>query len=270
MKTPLTYYGGKQKMAKTIIEMMPKHRIYCEPFFGGGAVFFAKPKSYLEVINDKNDRLITFYRAIQNHFEELNEMVQSTLCSESEYRSACKIYRGDIEASDIGIAWSVWATINMSFNGSPMGGWKWCNGSAGSHTGVMIRHKREEFNVSLKQRLQDVQISCKDALDVIKSRDSKDTLFYLDPPYPGADQKHYSGYSLENLEELLIILQDIKGKFILSNYNSELLDSYISLNNWYKREIDMNLTLANFGNTKTVVKTEVLVSNFIKEENLLF
>ena len=270
MKTPLTYYGGKQKMAKTIIEMMPKHRIYCEPFFGGGAVFFAKPKSYLEVINDKNDRLITFYRMIQNHFEELHEMVKHTLCSESEYRRARKIYSGEIEASDIEIAWSVWVTINMSFNGSPMGGWKWCNGSAGSHTGVMIRHKREEFNVYLKQRLQDVQISCREALEVIKSRDSKDTFFYLDPPYPGADQKHYRGYEFEHLEELLMLLQDIKGKFILSNYNSELLDSYISLNNWYKREIDMNLTLVNFGNAKTIIKTEVLISNFKKEENLLF
>lgn len=43
MKTPLTYYGGKQRLAQTIIDMMPKHKIYCEPFFGGGAVFFAKP-----------------------------------------------------------------------------------------------------------------------------------------------------------------------------------------------------------------------------------
>lgn len=262
MKTPLTYYGGKQRLARTIIEMMPKHKIYCEPFFGGGAVFFAKPKSYLEVINDKNDRLITFYRMAQNHFEELHDIVKHTLCSESEYKRARAIYSGEFEASDIEIAWSVWVVINMSFNGSPKGGWKWCNGSAGSHTGVMMRHKRESFNSDLTRRLQDVQISCREALKVIKCRDSTDTFFYLDPPYPGCDQKHYSGYGFEHLEELLMLLQDIKGKFILSNYNSELLDSYISLNDWHKKEIDMKLTLANLGNAKTVVKTEVLVSNY--------
>lgn len=270
MKTPLTYYGGKQKLANIIIDMMPEHKIYCEPFFGGGAIFFKKPKSYLEVINDKNDKLITFYKQMQTNFDELQSMVANTLCAESEYKKARKIYFGDIEASDVQVAWAVWTVINMSFNGTPMGGWKWCNGSAGSHTGVVIRHKREEFNVYLKQRLQDVQISCREALDVIKSRDSKDTFFYLDPPYPGTDQKHYKGYSLENLEELLIILQDIKGKFILSNYNSQLLDSYVSLNDWHKREIDMPLMLANFGNAKTTIKTEVLISNFKKEENLLF
>lgn len=64
MRTPITYYGGKQLLANKIIAMLPKHKIYCEPFLGGGAVFFAKAKSYLEVINDKNDRLITFYHQV--------------------------------------------------------------------------------------------------------------------------------------------------------------------------------------------------------------
>ena len=61
MKTPITYYGGKQLLASTIVSMIPEHRIYCEPYFGGGAVFFAKEPSYLEAINDLNDRLMIFY-----------------------------------------------------------------------------------------------------------------------------------------------------------------------------------------------------------------
>ena len=66
MKTPITYYGGKQLLAPTIINMIPTHRIYCEPYFGGGAVFFAKEASWLEAINDINDRLMTFYEVLQN------------------------------------------------------------------------------------------------------------------------------------------------------------------------------------------------------------
>ena len=42
MKTPITYYGGKQRLCKQILSMMPPHKIYCEPYFGGGAVFFSK------------------------------------------------------------------------------------------------------------------------------------------------------------------------------------------------------------------------------------
>ena len=81
MRTPITYYGGKQQLASTIIEMIPAHRIYVEPFFGGGAVFFAKGKSYLEVINDINDNLVTFYEVCQDAglFAQLYDRVQHTL-----------------------------------------------------------------------------------------------------------------------------------------------------------------------------------------------
>mgnify|MGYP000216877373 CR=1 FL=1 len=51
MKTPITYYGGKQTLLKYLLPLIPQHKLYCEPFFGGGAVFFAKPKSDVEVIN---------------------------------------------------------------------------------------------------------------------------------------------------------------------------------------------------------------------------
>ena len=52
MRTPITYYGGKQRIAPEIISMLPAHKVYVEPFFGGGAVFFRKPKAGIEVIND--------------------------------------------------------------------------------------------------------------------------------------------------------------------------------------------------------------------------
>ena len=39
MKTPLTYYGGKQQLASIIVSLIPEHGIYCEPFIGGAAVF---------------------------------------------------------------------------------------------------------------------------------------------------------------------------------------------------------------------------------------
>lgn len=266
MRTPITYYGGKQQLSSRIIAMMPKHRIYCEPFFGGGAVFFAKPKGYLEVINDKNDRLITFYHVCQNRFDELADMVQQSLHSESDYLRAKSIYYDRTEATDIEVAWSVWILTNFSFSGSIQGGWKWCNGTAGSHTGVFMRYKRNEFNEKLRQRLQDVQISCRDALKVIQERDTADTFFYLDPPYPGCVQKHYSGYTFENLEELLTKLQGIKGKFILSNYNSPMLKEYVKKNNWKIQQIDMPLRIANL--TKAKRKVEVLVSNYENEPTI--
>ena len=50
MKTPLTYYGGKQQLATRIVRLIPEHTLYCEPFIGGGAVFFQKAPSVVEVL----------------------------------------------------------------------------------------------------------------------------------------------------------------------------------------------------------------------------
>lgn len=260
MRTPITYYGGKQTLAPTIISMLPPHRIYCEPFFGGGAVFFAKSKSNLEVINDTNERLVIFYKQVINNFNELRQMVQDTLCAESEYNRALEIYYGRLLASDVEIAWSVWMVTNFSFVGSPRSGWKWDNGNYGSHVGVYMRKRRQEFSSWLQNRLAEVQISCRDALDVIRQRDSPQTVFYLDPPYPMTEMKHYSGYTLGNLEQLLTLLQTIEGRFILSNYMCPMLADFICRNGWTHKEIELPLKVANF--TKARHKVEMIVSNF--------
>lgn len=123
MKTPITYYGGKQQLADTIIGMMPPHKIYCEPFFGGGAVFFAKGASYLETINDKNNLLITFYQQCVNNFELLQKKIQTTLHSESDYNRAKRIYNRPKYRSKLDVAWAVWVVTNMSIMATPRGGW---------------------------------------------------------------------------------------------------------------------------------------------------
>lgn len=269
MRTPITYYGGKQRLADTIISMIPGHKLYCEPFFGGGAVFFRKPKTGLEVINDHNDMLINFYLAAQNSFPELQERIRNTLHSETMYYHAKDVWNGSCEANEIEKAWAVWLITNGSFAGSMHGGWKWCNGTSGSHSGIYMNNKRIEFNEALKNRLECVQISCRDALKVITERDSENTFFYLDPPYPGSYQGHYKGYSLDDLEELLELLSGIKGKFILSNYWSDLLSKYIDRNKWNYKQIEMDLKVNHLGKGAKIGKrTEILVYNYTIQQSL--
>lgn len=84
-KTPITYYGGKQKLLSTILTKIPQHKLYCEPFVGGAAVFFGKPISDVEVINDTNKELINFYRVCKEKFLDLQSMVRITLHSRSAH-----------------------------------------------------------------------------------------------------------------------------------------------------------------------------------------
>lgn len=263
MRTPITYYGGKQRLADKILSMMPSHKIYCEPFFGGGAVFFRKSKAGIEVINDHDELLINFYLQAQNSFPELQEKIGRTLHSERMYYYAKDVWNGRCEASDIEKAWAIWLITNGSFAGSMHGGWRYCNGTSGSNAGVYIKNKRLDFSAALHDRLECVQISCRDALRVIEDRDTEGTFFYLDPPYPGCVQQHYSGYTHKDLYNLLQLLSKIKGKFILSNYWCQTLCFHVAKYGWNCRQEEVNLKVANLGNGAPIKKrTEILIYNY--------
>ena len=71
MKTPISYYGGKQMLSSLILGLIPEHRIYCEPFFGGGALYFhLEPQD--AIINDINAKLIGFYDGVKNDYPHLH------------------------------------------------------------------------------------------------------------------------------------------------------------------------------------------------------
>ena len=267
MKTPITYYGGKQQLAPVILNMIPAHKIYCEPFFGGGAVFFAKAPSFLEAINDKNDLLVTFYQQCRENFEQLNAKIQNTLLSESLYRKAKHIWKNPCHRSRLDIAWAVWTITNMSVMATPAGGWKRDNGTGGSHIGIGMANYRAQFTEKVKERLERVQIYCRDAIDVILEKDSEESFFYLDPPYIGCEQKHYKGYGKKDFQQLLEVLKDIKGKFILSHFNNKMLANYIESNGWNVKTVSRMSCLPNLTN-KTRQKTEVLVYNYVRYPQL--
>lgn len=272
MRPPLTYYGGKQLLAKIIVPLLPKHKIYCEVCFGGGAVFFEKSPSYLEVINDIDDKLITFYLQLQNNYDNLQNVISHTICSETLHKAAKRIYNDPSFSSDLEIAWAVWMTTNGSFLGTPHGGWKWCNGSAGSHTAIVLNNKRKQLSEQLHERLKNVQISSRDLNRVISDRDTEETIFYIDTPYVGTDQKHYVKFSVHDLDNLLINLHSINGKFILSSFWCQTLRFHVLLNDWHVIAINSHMKVSNLrkrdGKLKhPKSKTEILVMNFFPETN---
>jgi DNA adenine methylase len=115
MKTPISYYGGKQQLAKTILSLIPEHRLYCEPFLGGGAIFFAKPPSKVEIINDTNGELINFYRVVKHDFNALEKEVGMSLHSRKQHDQAWVIYKNPDLFDPIKRAWAVWMLANTSW-----------------------------------------------------------------------------------------------------------------------------------------------------------
>jgi DNA adenine methylase len=65
-----------------------------------------------------------------------------------------------------------------------------------------------------------------------------------------------------DFEKLLIQLSEIKGKFLLSSYPSELLAKYAEKYKWHQQKIEMPICLSANPKVKTKVKTEVLTANY--------
>src|SRR5580700_7022732 len=71
MKGPIGYVGGKSRIANKIISLFPPHKTYVEVFAGGAQVLFHKKRVLLEVMNDLDGDIVTFFRVCQSHHEEL-------------------------------------------------------------------------------------------------------------------------------------------------------------------------------------------------------
>ncbi len=259
LKTPLTWYGGKQKLASTIINLIPPHTLYCEPFLGGAAIFFAKPPSPVEVLNDTNKELINFYKVVQNKFLELEKMIRITLHSRTCYEDAQVIYNYPHLFDEIDRAWAVWVLSSQGFSSILDSSWGYDKSS--NTTTKKIVNNKDRFTEELAIRLQNVQLECADALYIVKSRDSEQALFYCDPPYFNSDCRGYKGYTEQDFENLLISLSNIKGKFILSSYPSPLLERYTRAHKWYTTSIAQKVSVGTKA-TRTKGKIEVITINF--------
>lgn len=259
LKTPISYYGGKQKLVKEIIPLIPEHSLYGEPFVGGGAIFFAKEASDVEVINDTNKELINFYNILQNRFVELQKMVAVTLHSRSLHRDAQVVYEFPHLFDEIKRAWAVWVLSTQSFSAMLDGSFGY--DKTDNTTTKKISNKRSQFTEEFAIRLQNVQIECADALYVITSRDTDNSFFYIDPPYFNSNCGHYLGYTEQDFENLLKLLVTIKGKFLLSSYPSPVLQRYQRPNGWNYKTFESGVSVNSKGGYMKR-KWEMLTANF--------
>ncbi len=118
----------------------------------------------------------------------------------------------------------------------------------------------EQLNFIAKRLLR-VQIENRPAIDVIKLYDSKETLFYCDPPYiheTRGDTRSY-GFEMENHEhkELAKILSSIEGLAAISNYECELMEELYPASKWKKIYSPQKTT-----NSTKDIRQEVLWVNY--------
>ena len=253
MKTPITYYGGKQRLTSFILPLIPPHKIYCEPFVGGGALFFAKPLARSNMINDKDDMLINLYRQMQENGEELFKKIDATLNSESDFKKAYNMLKME-GISDIERAWAYFVCTQQHFLNMVGSTWK-IKKEAPIH---IFWENKKTILLQTIRKLEKTSISNRDALEIIKNMDSENSFFFIDPPYINTDSTPYKGeYTKQDYLNLIELLKNIKGKFILSNYPQPDIEIPSS---WSVKSHTSNKSLSNTSASKN--KTEMFYANY--------
>jgi DNA adenine methylase len=262
LRTPISYYGGKQALLSHILPLIPPHEVYTEVFFGGGAVFWAKQPAKNETINDRLDVVVNFYRVLKSDFKQLKKLIDASLISRTLNKEARQIINNSDSMDRLQVAWAFWINTNFAYSNKLNAGYKYTNDCFAA-VPETLASKKAAFTQLLQKRIEHAYIENEDALKILHSRNIKNAFHYLDPPYPGSDQGHYSGYTWEDYEKLLQWCgEQCKGKFLLSNYHSELLESYIKKYGWKKKEITHRIKAPRKSGNGKAEKTEVLIYNY--------
>lgn len=257
LRPPISYYGGKQLLLKRLLPLIPTHLKYVESFVGGGAVYWTKPPSDIEVINDMDGFVANFYKVFKHHFEDLKRLVESEPYSRAKHDDAIIMRLYPHLFSDIERAWSFYYMANTSMYAILENA---MNIPSKDLKPVVTYQNKVALltDLAYTQRLEKTFIESRDALYVIQRHDSVDTFHFVDPPYFNANMGHYAGYSEADFRNLLDTLSVVQGKFLLTCYPSELIVEYSKKFNWVMDCVEMSLNAGSKGKKKI----ECLVRNY--------
>jgi DNA adenine methylase len=252
MVGPLSYLGGKNRVAQKIISLMPEHKCYIEPFCGGAQVFFHKEPSRVEVLNDLDEEVFNFLRICQLHHSELVRYLQFCTASRkwfelfqkqdpkalSDIQRAARFfylqkncYGGLIRRQNFAVS------VQDGSNYNP-------------HRIPMVLHLAHE-------RLLNVQLECLPYQEVLRKYDRPYTFFYLDPPYFGLPYYRFN-FAEKDYNELARLLARLKGRFLLS------LNDRPEVRQIFRRFKIESLSFA-YSSQRKAGKTfrELLISNYV-------
>lgn len=226
----LRYYGGKFRLSSWIQTFFPEHETYVEPFCGAAGVLRSKPRSPIEVLNDRNRRLTNLLRTIANPClaKQIAAMISETPYSHHVYYEARDPHPDPVVDATRMIILGHMGHGSTAAAGGKLSGWRRGVRTAGSHSAKEWSLLPAQIPL-WTERLRGVYLENDDAFRVLKCWDRPTTLFYVDPPYLLETRTTRNGYR-HDMEEsdhkiLARTLNRLNGFVVLSGYPSALYES---------------------------------------------
>lgn len=259
---PIAWYGGKHYLTRWIIEQMPNHRVYVEPFGGMAGVLLKKEPSEVEVFNDLDGRVVNFFRVIRdrNLFDELKRRAELTPYSREEFQFLCETQEptGPVER-----AWWFFVRCRQARGGTGSGKLTPKAWATSTRTRRQMPEPISKYLSALDgledvaNRFRRVIIENSPAINLIKKYDAPDVLFYCDPPYPANTRSggKADSYAFEITDadhvQLLETLKQRQGRVMLSSYDSPIYNDRLTA--WSRMEKATHVQFSNSGNNRTEV-----------------
>lgn len=263
MRAVLKYPGSKWNIARQIVELIPEHHSYIEPFAGSLAVLFNKPPSAIETVNDLDSDVTNLFRCIQKDSERLARLVLTTPFSREEYEKQFggaeeRLYATSFQRA-AGFLIKCWQGHGFRTNGYKVG-WKSDVQGRERMYALWNWYRLPDWIVDITERLRKVQIENRPALEVIERFNYKNVFMYLDPPYllsTRAAKQYKHEMSEEEHEQLLKSILQSDAKIMISGHDSDMYNDYLV--GWQKETFK---SCSEYGGQRT----EVVWMNY--EQNL--
>jgi len=252
LKIVYKQYGGKASIARWIASHFPPHRVYMEPFCGSCSVLFAKPPSFIEIVNDRDDRIVSMFRQMRERPSELAALLWATPYSKSNWREE---QAGEDALEDARLLMAQ-GTQFYCGNGNSI---TW----ALEKSGVPHKPKPEVWAdwflrvLPAAARLRTVQILNEDGIDAARRvHMQEDALIYVDPPYFGHEDEYRHAV---DYERLVGVLREAKARVVVSEYP----EAAVFYGGWRQERKDTaGRARTGAHNTTAKAKAEMLFMNF--------
>lgn len=201
--------AGKTHLAKRLVELIPEHRAYVEPFAGGAQVLFAKEPSDVEVVSDLDPEIAFAFRFARDVTDAQLEQLRRKkwVGDKALFR---KLYESPVPEDPVERFYRFAYLSRFSFNKLRRGTMP--DKNVGAQSRFVARLER------FAPRLRKIRVRSADYEKVIEEFDGPDTFFFLDPPYAGYDADCRAGAGHKNWDEARFgrVLRAIKGKFVVT------------------------------------------------------
>lgn len=262
VSSPFKWVGGKSRLRKYIIPLIPPHSCYVEPFGGAAWVLFGKPLSDVEILNDIDQELITFFRVVKEKPEELIASFEWELVARAEFERLASLNPSDL--TDVQRAHRFYYLIMAGWGGElnyPRFQTSIRDGGHGNRLIGALKFLRERL-MPVHDRLKTVIIENLPWEECIHRYDRSGVVMYVDPPYPGNGVNYaHNMRSWEEHAKLAKRLAIAQCQWILSSYDSPEVHSLYANHHIIPVQSFSGMNVEK-GKGDRVVNREVLITNF--------